>query len=53
MYSSPTTPGGTGRSSPSSTNIAAPGTGAPIDGDPVPPTNAAVRDAQIVVSVGP
>ena len=51
-YSSPTTPGGTGRSHPLSTNSAAPGTGEPI-GTPDPGVSGALIATHIVVSVGP
>ncbi|RFZ19570.1 hypothetical protein DSM44344_04435 [Mycobacterium marinum] len=52
-YNSPTVPGGTGRSHPSSTNTPAPGTGAPIGTTGVPATSGAVMVAATVVSVGP
>ncbi len=52
-YNSPTTPAGTGRNHPSSTNNAAPGTGAPIGGAPDPAINGALNATHIVVSVGP
>src|SRR6201988_2358295 len=52
-YNSPTTPAGTARNQPSSTNNAAPGTGAPIGGTPDPAANDALLDAHTVVSVGP
>src|ERR1700758_5607837 len=52
-YNSPTTPAGTGRNHPSSTNNAAPGTGEPIGGTPDPALNGALNDTTIVVSVGP
>ena len=53
-YNSPTTPAGTGRNHPSSTNNAAPDTGEPIGSPPAPrPANGALIDAYTVVSVGP
>ena len=52
-YNSPTTPAGTGRNHPSSTNNAAPDTGAPIGSTPDPGVSGALMDAHIVVSVGP
>src|ERR1700682_164518 len=52
-YNSPTTPGGTGRNHPSSTNNAAPDTGAPIGTTPDPAVNGALIDAYTVTSVGP
>src|ERR1700758_4024796 len=52
-YNSPTTPTGTGRNHPSSTNNAAPATGAPIGGTPDPAVSGAVLDAHTVGSVGP
>jgi hypothetical protein len=52
-YSSPTTPAGTGRNQPSSTNSAAPGTGEPIGTTSVPAVNGALIATHIVVSVGP
>ena len=52
-YNSPTTPAGTGRNHPSSTNNAAPDTGAPIGGAPDPAVNGALIDAYTVASVGP
>src|ERR1700758_5631798 len=52
-YNSPTPPAGTGRNQPSSTNNAAPDTGAPIGGTPDPATNGALTATHIVVSVGP
>ncbi len=51
-YNSPITPAGTGRNHPSSTNNAAPGTGAPI-GTPDPGVSGALIVAYTVVSVGP
>ena len=44
-YNSPTTPTGTGRNHPSSTNNAAPGTGAPIGATPDPGLSGALIDA--------
>src|SRR6202008_2830520 len=44
-YNSPTTPAGTGRNQPSSTNNAAVGTGAPRGGTPDPGANGALIDA--------
>src|ERR1700757_2841752 len=52
-YNSPTTPAGTGRNHPSSTNNAAPATGEPIGGAPDPAVKGALRATHIVVSVGP
>src|ERR1700739_3107372 len=52
-YNSPTTPTGTGRNHPSSTNNAAPATGAPIAGAPDPAVSGALIDTSTVVSVGP
>src|SRR6201987_4807648 len=52
-YNSPTTPAGTGRNHPSSTNNAAPDTGEPIGGAPAPAVNGALKATHIVVSVGP
>src|SRR5205807_2265774 len=52
-YNSPTTPAGTGRNQLSSTNNAAPATGAPTGGTPEPGTNGALIATHIVVSVGP
>src|ERR1700758_1046376 len=52
-YNSPTTPAGTARNHPSSTNNAAPGTGAPIGGAPDPAVSGALIVAYTVVSVGP
>ena len=52
-YNSPTTPAGTGRNHPSSTNNAAPDTGAPIGGTPDPAVSGALIAAYTVVSVGP
>ncbi|CAM3309559.1 hypothetical protein MYSI104531_27265 [Mycobacterium simiae] len=52
-YSSPTTPGGTGRNRASSTNSAAPGIGTPIGGVPEPEANGALTVTHRVVSVGP
>src|SRR5580704_7307519 len=51
-YSSPTTPAGTGRNHPSSTNNAAPDTGDPIGGAPDPAANGALIATSTVVSVG-
>jgi hypothetical protein len=47
------TPAGTGRNHRSSTNNAAPGTGAPIGGVPDPAVNGALNVKTIAVSVGP
>ncbi len=52
-YNSPTTPAGTGRSHSSSTNNAAPDTGAPIGAAPEPDVSGALIEAYTVVSVGP
>src|SRR5271168_2374495 len=52
-YNSPTTPAGTGRNQPSSTNSAAPGTGDPIGTTPDPALNGALIAAYTVVSVWP
>src|ERR1700757_2510734 len=52
-YNSPTTPARTARTPPSSTNNAAPATGAPIGGAPDPAVNGALIAAYTVVSVGP
>ena len=52
MYNSPTTPAGTARNHPSSTNNAAPDSGEPI-GAPDPGVNGALIDAHTVASVGP
>src|SRR5215831_3273745 len=52
-YNSPTTPAGTGRNHPSSTNNAAPDTGEPIGTTPDPALSGALIDAYTVVSVGP
>src|SRR6478609_9570078 len=52
-YNSPTTPTGTARNHPSSTNNAAPATGTPIGGVPKPGANGALIATHIVVSVGP
>src|ERR1700741_541432 len=52
-YNSPTTPAGTARNHPSSTNNAAPATGDPIGTTPDPATSGALTDADTVVSVGP
>src|SRR5262249_59433678 len=52
-YNSPTTPTGTSRNQPSTTNNAAPATGEPIGGTPDPAVSGALRDAHTVVSVGP
>src|SRR6201987_2245909 len=51
-YNSPTTPTGTGRNHASSTNNAAPDTGAPIGGVPDPSISGLLLDAHTVVSVG-
>src|ERR1700694_1803885 len=52
-YNSPTTPTGTARKNLSSTNNAAPGTGAPIGTAPDPATTGALIAAYTVASVGP
>ena len=52
-YSSPSTPGGTGRSHSSRTNSAAVDTGAPIGATPEPAVKGALIDAYTVASVGP
>src|SRR5246127_788844 len=52
-YNSPTTPAGTGRNHPSSTNNAAPATGDPIGTTPEPATNGALIAAYTVASVAP
>src|SRR5689334_15926954 len=52
-YNSPTTPAGTGRNHPSSTNNAAPATGDPIGGTPDPAARGALIVTSTVVSVGP
>ena len=52
-YNSPTTPAGTGRNHPSSTNNAAVDTGAPIGTTLEPAVSGALIDAYIVASVGP
>src|SRR6516165_1441296 len=52
-YNSPTTPAGTGRNHPSSTNNAAPATGDPIGTTPDPAVSGALIATHIVVSVGP
>src|SRR6202008_1747323 len=52
-YNSPTTPTGTGPNHPSTTNNAAPDTGAPIGGAPDPALNGALIPAYPVLSVGP
>ena len=52
-YNSPTTPAGTARNHPSSTNNAAPDTGAPIGTTPDPAVSGALIATHIVVSVGP
>src|ERR1700751_5221325 len=49
-YKSPTTPAGTGRNQPSSTNNAAPDTGDPIGTTPDPGANGALIATHIVVS---
>src|ERR1700756_5288346 len=53
IYNSPTTPAGTGRNQPSSTNNAAPATGDPIGTSCAPALNGALIAAYTVVSVGP
>ena len=52
-YNSPTTPAGTGRNHPSSTNNAAPDTGDPIGSTPDPAVSGALIATHTVVSVGP
>src|ERR1700747_1407158 len=52
-YNSPTTPTGTARSQPSSTNNAAPDTGAPIGTSSHPGVKGRLIVASTVVSVGP
>ncbi|BBY44254.1 hypothetical protein MCEL_25490 [Mycolicibacterium celeriflavum] len=52
-YNSPTTPNGTGRNHPSSTNNADSAAGEPIGGAPEPASSGALLDAQMDVSVGP
>ena len=52
-YNSPTTPAGTARNHPSSTNNAAPDTGEPIAGTPDPTSSGRAIVASTVVSVGP
>nr|CRL58675.1 hypothetical protein CPGR_06020 [Mycolicibacterium fortuitum subsp. fortuitum DSM 46621 = ATCC 6841 = JCM 6387]CRL82845.1 hypothetical protein CPGR_06072 [Mycolicibacter nonchromogenicus] len=52
MYSSPTTPGGTGRSHESNMNSAPPATGLPI-GTSGPGASGALTEAYTVASVGP
>src|SRR6202008_196565 len=52
-YNSPTTPAGTGRNQPSSTNNAAVDTGAPIGTTPEPATNGALIAAYTVAPAGP
>ena len=52
-YNSPTTPAGTGRNHPSSTNNAAPDTGEPIGTAPDPAASGALGRRYTVVSVGP
>src|SRR3954447_6507594 len=52
-YNSPTTPTGTGRNQPSSTNNADDATGAPIGAAPDPAASGALIDAYTVASVGP
>src|SRR4029077_19576182 len=52
-YNSPTTPTGTGRNHPSSTNNAAPGTGDPIGTTPAPAARRELTEAYTVVWVGP
>src|SRR5438270_3852390 len=52
-YNSPTTPAGTGRNHPSSTNNAAVGRGDPIGTAPDPGVRGALIATHIVVSVGP
>jgi hypothetical protein len=49
-YNSPTTPVGTGRNQPSSTNNADPGNGEPIGGAPNPAVSGALKATHIVVS---
>src|ERR1700739_4544565 len=52
-YNSPTTPTGTTRTHPPSTNTAAVDPGAPIGGPPAPAVNGALIDTYTVASVGP
>src|SRR5512144_1780650 len=52
-YNSPTTPAGTGRNHSSSTNNAAPDTGAPIGTTADPAASGALIATHMVVSVGP
>src|ERR1700746_858173 len=52
-HTPPPPPAGTGRNHPSSTNNAAPATGAPIGTTPDPALNGALNDTTIVVSAGP
>src|SRR5246500_1217771 len=52
-YNSPTTPAGTGRNHPSSTNNAAPDTGDPIAASPDPTSTGRAIVTSTVVSVGP
>src|ERR1700757_4731236 len=52
-YTPPTTPAGTARNDPSSTNNAAPGTGEPIGTTSDPAASGALIITTIVVSVGP
>src|ERR1700741_3968915 len=51
-YNSPTTPAGTARNHPSSTNNAAPATGDPIGGAPDPALSGLLFPADPVLSVG-
>src|SRR5205807_2789862 len=52
-YNSPTTPAGTGRNQPSSTNSAAVGSGDPIGTTPDPGVSGTLIATHIVASVGP
>src|SRR5246500_3684075 len=52
-YNSPTNPAGTGRNHPSSTNNAAPDTGAPIGTTPDPAASGALIAAYTVIWAGP
>src|ERR1700758_4010685 len=52
-YNSPTTPAGTGRNQPSSTNNPPPATGDPTAPPPDPGVSGALTAAYTVVSVGP
>src|ERR1700730_18081211 len=52
-YNSPTTPAGTGRNQPSSTNNAAPATGEPIGGTPDPAASGPRPATPMAVRAGP